>query len=106
MPTTDMTRYRAQARLIKALAHPTRLMIVEELGRRSRCVCELTELAGADMSTVSKHLAVLRAAGVVRDERRGLEVHYQLRTPCLLNIFACLLSANRTVAREAVAAAR
>ena len=62
---TTRARLDAQARVMKALAHPTRLFIVEELGRGERCVCELTEMVGADVSTVSKHLALLRNAGVV-----------------------------------------
>jgi len=61
----------ARARVMKSLAHPTRLFIVDELSRGERCVCELTDMIGADVSTVSKHLAVLKAAGVVLDDRRG-----------------------------------
>ena len=54
--------------VIKALAHPTRLFIVEELVEGPRCVCELTAMVGDDISTVSRHLAVLRNAGIVDDE--------------------------------------
>ena len=64
-------RYEARARIAKALAHPTRLFLVDELARRERCVCEITEMVGSDISTVSKHLAVLKAAGIVTDEKRG-----------------------------------
>jgi ArsR family transcriptional regulator len=75
---------------MKALAHPSRLFIVDELSRGERCVCELTEMIGADVSTVSKHLAVLKQAGVVLDERRGQQVFYRLRVPCILNFFGCV----------------
>ena len=68
MNPRDKARYEARAHVIKAMAHPTRLFIVEELSRCERCVCELTEMIGADISTVSKHLSVLRNAGIVRDE--------------------------------------
>ena len=85
---------------MKALAHPTRLFIVEELGRGERCVCELTEMVGADVSTVSKHLALLRSAGVVQDEKRGTQVYYSLRCDCALNFFACVDEVLRTVARQ------
>jgi len=51
-----------RAKVMKALAHSSRLFIVDELSRGERCVCELTEMIGADVSTVSKHLAVLREA--------------------------------------------
>jgi ArsR family transcriptional regulator len=71
-----------RAYIVKALAHPSRLLIVDELLRHGeRCVCELTRLVGADMSTVSRHLAVLRVAGIVADEKRGLQVFYRLRSP-------------------------
>ncbi|MCL5271670.1 MAG: metalloregulator ArsR/SmtB family transcription factor, partial [bacterium] len=53
----------ARARIIKAMGHPTRVFMVEELSKGERCVCELTEMVGADVSTVSKHLSVLKNAG-------------------------------------------
>ena len=55
--------YKAQARIIKALAHPTRLFIVDELARGERCVCELTDMIGVEMPTVSRHLSQLQSAG-------------------------------------------
>jgi ArsR family transcriptional regulator len=80
----------ARARVMKGLAHPTRLFIVDELSRGERCVCELTEMIGADVSTVSKHLALLKRAGIVIDDRRGAQVFYRLRVPCILNFFGCV----------------
>ena len=83
-------RFEARARVLKALAHPTRLFIVDQLVRGERCVCNLTEMVGADISTVSKHLAVLRAAGIVQDEKRGNQVFYRLRCPCVTDFFGCV----------------
>ena len=83
-------RLQARARIVKALAHPTRLFLVEELSRAPRCVCELTERVGADISTVSKHLAVLRGAGIVEDEKRGPQVFYRLRCPCVTQFLGCV----------------
>ncbi len=82
----------ARAKVLKALAHPSRLFIVEELEKAERCVCDLTEMIGADMSTVSKHLSVLKQAGIVCDDKRGNQVFYRLRVPCILNFFACVES--------------
>ncbi len=79
-----------RAAIFKALGHPTRLFIVEELGKSEKCVCELTEMVGADVSTVSRHLSVLRNAGIVNDEKRGLQVFYSLKTPCILDFFSCV----------------
>jgi len=59
MDKETQARCEARARIIKALGHPTRLFLVEELSRGERCVCELTEMVGSDMSTVSKHLVHL-----------------------------------------------
>lgn len=85
-------RYEARAAVMKAMAHSTRLFIVDELAAGPRCVCELTEMIGDDISTVSKHLAVLRNAGIVADERRGAKVFYSLRTKCVGKFFSCVES--------------
>ncbi len=82
--------FEARAKIIKAMAHPTRLFIVDRLSQREHCVCELTELVGADTSTVSKHLSILKAAGIVADDKRGAQVFYRLQVPCVLNFFGCV----------------
>jgi len=90
-------QHEARAKIIKAMAHPSRLFIIEELNRRERCVGELTEMIGADASTVSKHLSVLKNAGLVFDEKRGNSIFYSLRCPCIMDFLGCLedvLSAN------------
>lgn len=89
-----------RARIIKAMAHPTRLFIIEELEKEERCVCDLTEQIGADVSTVSKHLSVLKQAGIVIDDKRGNQVFYRLRVPCILNFFGCVESVLESNARE------
>ena len=90
-------RYEAKARMMKALAHPTRLFMVEELANGERCVCELRDMVGADISTVSKHLALLKTAGIVTDDKRGLQVFYRLKTPCVLGFFDCVQKVKRAV---------
>ena len=93
MDTKTQARYEARAKILKAMAHPTRLFIVDQLANAGeKCVCELTEMIGADMSTVSRHLAVLKAAGLVEDEKRGSMVFYRLRVKCLVNFFECIES--------------
>ena len=57
-------------------------------------------MIGADVSTVSKHLAILREAGIVRDEKRGSKVFYELRVPCVLNFFSCVESVLVSNAEE------
>jgi ArsR family transcriptional regulator len=93
-------RYQSRAQIMKALAHPTRLFIVDQLGRGERCVCELTAMIGDDISTVSKHLSVLKSAGIVADEKRGTQVFYSLRVPCVLRWYTCVEGVLRDVARQ------
>ena len=94
----------ARAKVMKALAHPTRLFIVDELSRGERCVWELTDGIGADVSTVSKHLSVLKSAGIVVDDKRGVQVFYRLRVPCILNFFGCVEAVLEEVGRESASA--
>ena len=94
------SKYEARAKIIKAMSHPTRLFIVDELSKGERCVCELTDMIGADMSTVSKHLSVLKNAGIVRDEKIGLQVFYKLKITCVMNFFSCVESVLKSSAEE------
>ncbi len=82
--------YEARAAVMKALGHPTRLFIVDTLAAGERCVCELREMIGDDVSTVSKHLSVLKSAGVIESDKRGSSVFYSLRTPCVMKVFSCM----------------
>jgi ArsR family transcriptional regulator len=81
--------FRQQARVLKALANESRLKIIDRLSRGECSVGELTDLVGSDRSTISKHLALLRAHGIVLDRREGSVVYYTLRTPCVVNFFSC-----------------
>jgi DNA-binding transcriptional ArsR family regulator len=99
-----LTRYASRARIMKALAHPARLFIVDELAAGPRCVRDLTAMIGTDVSTVSKHLLVLKSVGIVADERRGARVFYTLQTPCVRSWPSCVegvLAANSRRARRA-----
>lgn len=87
MPRVDV--FKQQARVLKSLANESRLRIVDRLSRGEASVGQLTEVVGSDISTVSKHLSVLRAHGIVDDRRDGNIVYYRLLTPCVCNFFAC-----------------
>ncbi len=94
-------QYAARAKVIKAMAHPTRLFVVEELSQHGqKCVCELTAMIGADISTVSRHLAILKHAGIVTDEKHGAQVFYRLTMDCVLNFLSCVDSLLRKTAQE------
>lgn len=88
-PASSDTMQRG-AEVFKALGHPSRLAMISALESGERCVCDLHELVGGDLSTVSNHLAVLRAAGLVKSERRGTQVFYRLRMRCILTVLHCV----------------
>jgi len=83
-----------RAEVFKALGHADRLRIVDEIAAGERCVCDLVDSVGSSWSTVSRHLAVLKAAGIVVDEKRGLQVFYRLALPCVPSFMTCLDAAR------------
>ncbi|PJC87914.1 transcriptional regulator [Vibrio sp. HA2012] len=90
MNEKDKRLYEAKARVLKALAHPTRLWMAEQLVDGERCVCEFVERIDADFSTISKHLSVLKQAGIIDSDKRGKQVFYRLKVPCLLQSMRCI----------------
>ncbi|MFW6034840.1 MAG: ArsR/SmtB family transcription factor [Halothermotrichaceae bacterium] len=83
--------YKARVEIVKAIAHPVRMQIVDVLAKEgSKCVCELEEITETSQSSVSKHLGHMKKAGLVQSKKEGLNVHYSLRTPCIVNFFSCL----------------
>ena len=89
MDAQTKQRIAAQAKIFKALGHPSRLLMVDALRKGELCVCDLQELVGADMSTISRHLSVLREAGVVSSDRRGTSIYYRLAMPCVDTFMGC-----------------
>lgn len=97
-----MTFTKARADFLKALAHPSRLFMVEKIREKPHCVCELSEMVGADTSTISKHLSVLKAAGILKDRKQGTTVYYTVACDCIDQILSGVESAVRShVARQA-----
>ena len=76
--------WKRKAAVIKALAHPSRLSMLEAMASGEKCVCELQALIGDDISTISKHLALMKRAGLVSDRREGQRIYYSLRCPCII----------------------
>jgi len=100
MKNSVRQQHEARAKIIKAMGHPSRLFIVEELHKKERCVGELTDMIGADASTVSKHLSVLKNAGLVTDEKRGNSIYYNLRVPCIMDFIGCVETVLSSNAKE------
>jgi len=73
----------------KALAHPARLAIVYALAEGPLCACDLSGIAASSASTTSRHLTVLRHAGIISNSRKGQQIFYQLERPCILTFMDC-----------------
>ena len=86
---------KVRADILKALAHPVRVLLVNALTTGEQCVCVLNELADIDQSNISRHLASLKKAGIVSDRREGMKVYYRLETPCILKAFECAVEVVR-----------
>ena len=80
------------AEFFKALGHPTRLWIVEQLTTGEHCVCEFVEAVGDKFPTISRHLSILKDAGVITDRREGKSIYYRLTCPCIKKMLECLTS--------------
>ena len=80
----------ARAKVIKSLGHPTRIFMVEILSKEELSVSELARAAGVDVSTVSKHLTLLKQAGVLLDKKIGNKVIYSLVCPCIMDFITCI----------------
>ena len=98
-PKPARSSLKRQAEVFKALGHPGRMAIVHALGHGAVCACELATAAGCAASTTSRHLTVLRHAGLITDERRGQQIFYRLTCPCVLSFAECI---NRVDAGENV----
>jgi len=103
MNEKERVLYEAKAKVLKALAHPTRLWMAEQLADGEMCVCEFVDKVDADFSTISKHLSVLKQAGIVEDDKRGKQVFYSLKVPCVLNFMHCVEEVIRSNAEAQVA---
>ena len=92
--------FQARARIMKALASPVRLMIVDELSRGERCMCELQPKFPMNKSTLSRHVAALKNVGIVSERREGVRCFLKLQTPCILNVFDCAMGVIRAEAKR------
>ena len=97
-------QYEARAKIAKALAHPSRLLILDLLQDQEMCVSELTAEVEADQSTVSKHLAVLRSVGLIDVRKEGAMSYYRVACGCLGGFFSCLESVLKSDVKDRQAA--
>ena len=76
--------------ILKGIAHPVRLAVVEALAVYDMCVCDIAEMFHFDRTTISKHLALMKNLGILEDRKEGLKVYYSLRIRCLPSMLSCI----------------
>lgn len=79
-----------RARIIKAMGHPVRLMMIEKLKTGEHSFSQIFDLFELDKSTVSKHLLVLKESGIITSRKAGADMIYKLEVPCVTNFFSCV----------------
>ncbi len=82
--------YRQKTEILKALAHPTRLAIIDILTNSEKTVEEIRKILGEKQSNISKHLSVLKRSGIVDDRKVGLHRFYYLKYKCVSNFSFCV----------------
>jgi DNA-binding transcriptional ArsR family regulator len=92
--------FEKQAEVAKALAHPLRLAIVNFLEDGPQCVCDIAGHVGSERSNVSRHLAVMVNAGLLKYRKEGLNVIYSLACPCVLEFFSCVAGVLKQQAED------
>jgi len=92
--------FEKQAEIAKAIAHPLRIAIIDFLKEGEQCVCDIAEYVGSERSNVSRHLSVMVNAGILDYHKKGLKVIYQLKTPCILDFFACVAGVLKQQAKD------
>jgi ArsR family transcriptional regulator len=94
-----MEASKAQAKLFKTLAHPTRLAILEILQGGEQCVCHMEAVLGLRQAAISQQLMILRVAGLVTDRRDGWNIFYRVAQPgiyTVINAAAQMTAPDRT----------
>ena len=75
-----------KAEILKAIAQPTRLKILELLKDGERCVCDIYTALGHEQPTISKHLSFMKRAGILSCRKEGLRITYWIKAPEVLEI--------------------
>jgi ArsR family transcriptional regulator len=79
-----------RAKIIKSMAHPVRLMIVEILKTGEHSFSQIFDVFKLDKSTISKHLLVLKESGIISSRKNGTDMIYKLDVPCITDFFSCV----------------
>jgi len=94
--------YDRQAEVLKALAHPQRIAILDYLKDGEQCVCDIAKHISSERSNVSRHLSLLVSCGVLEYRKDGLNVIYSLKARCILDFLECATTCLKQQANENV----
>jgi DNA-binding transcriptional ArsR family regulator len=92
--------FEKQAEIVKAMAHPFRIAILDFLKDSEQCVCDIAEHIGSERSNVSRHLSVMVSSGILEHRKDGLKMMYKLKAPCILGFFDCITNCLKTQAKD------
>ncbi len=92
--------FEKQAGIVKAIAHPLRIAVLDFLKDGEQCVFDIAQHLGSERSNVSRHLSVMISAGVLEHRKEGLKVIYTLKAPCILEFFSCVTKLMKLQAKE------
>ena len=90
MDAKENEKLKLKAEVFKAMGHPLRLGVIEFLQNGEMCVCDIVAHVGTEISNVSKHLSILKKAGIVADRRDGLKIMYRLNMTCACDFTRCV----------------
>ena len=96
----NTTQAKARADILKALAHPIRVLMLDALSHGDRCVNELRRLAAVSQPTISRHLDRLKRAGIVTERRAGRRIMHHLACPCMLQALDCTCGVLKSVKKR------
>jgi ArsR family transcriptional regulator len=92
--------YEKQAEILKAMAHPLRIAVLDFLRDQEQCVCDIAKHVDSERSNVSRHLSLMVKAGILESRKEGLKVFYQLKAPCVLDFLSCVNNCLKEQAKE------
>ena len=90
LDTNKRVLFEKQAEVVKSIAHPLRIAVIDFLKDGEQCVCDIADYIGAERSNVSRHLSVMVNSGVLDSRKDGLKMIYRLKTPCVVNFMSCV----------------
>ena len=100
LTTKKQLLFEKQAEIVKAIAHPLRIAILDFLKDGPRCVYDIAKYISSERSNVSRHLSIMVGAGLLEYRKEGLKVIYKLKTPCVLDCFSCITACLKQQAKE------